>query len=356
MSGTEKNDESDIIEAAVQWFTRSRQWTQSGLPIGDAEEMEAFKSWLAEDTRHVAAFDYVRRTFGDVIWASPSPSVGSRPKPSRQRVWAWGGTAAAAVAILLIAGYSYMAPQVINAATDYGESRELTLSDGSHVTLAAHSQIKVRYTHDRREVTLATGEAFFDVVHDKARPFSVAVGPYEIRDVGTQFNVDKRDASIEIAVRSGEVAFRRPDEAFQTITYLKAGDRMRVGLSPQANTSSPPSRSRVDALSPQPAVIEISRGGLSLPTSAQPGDWRQGRLTYANARLADIVSDINRYYPPGVSISDPALGRLRVTSAFAPQEIGRFLDTLPLALGVRVDHEANGHVVVAPQAAGSPEK
>ena len=58
--------------------------------------------------------------------------------------------------------------------------------------------------------------------------------------------------------------------------------------------------------------------------------WRDGRLVYDNARLVDVIADLNRYYGPGVTL-DPASADLRVTASFRTNEIPAFLNTLAAA-------------------------
>ena len=61
-------------------------------------------------------------------------------------------------------------------------------------------------------------------------------------------------------------------------------------------------------------------------------------------RLADLVADLNRYYPAGVTIADPSLGDLRLAAAFRADEIEAFLGTLPQAADVRITRDGRGAV------------
>lgn len=353
-----RNDMStrDVFEAAVHWFTRSRVWTEKGLPVADAQEMAAFEAWLAADSRHVDAFEKVKRAFGDVTWAVEDRGVYDEPWILRPRTWAWGAAAAVLAACALFVGYHHVGPKVMVASTDFGETRALKMPDGTEVTLAAHSHLGVHYTHGLRQVTLTSGEAYFNVVHDRTRPFSVAVGPYEVRDIGTQFNIDKRETSIEIAVLSGEVALGKPGQSSANDIHLKAGQLLRVSLGGghaqdaggPAKTLAPAARvNRPDAL----VVSEVT----PLSAAATRAAWREGRLAYDDAPLEDIVFDINRYYRPGVSLADAQLGKRRLTTVFAPKDINRFIDTLPLAVGAEVERAPDGHVILmARKAAAAP--
>ena len=73
--------------------------------------------------------------------------------------------------------------------TATGESRTVTLADGSQVNLSGGSAIGVDITSEERRVRLLSGEAFFDVAHDAARPFTVEAGEARIVVLGTAFDV-----------------------------------------------------------------------------------------------------------------------------------------------------------------------
>lgn len=74
--------------------------------------------------------------------------------------------------------------------TPRGGEYQLVLSDGTKVWLNAASSISfpVAFTGDQRTVTL-TGEAYFEVAHDKSRPFIVSTAGQQIAVLGTHFNV-----------------------------------------------------------------------------------------------------------------------------------------------------------------------
>jgi transmembrane sensor len=95
-------------------------------------------------------------------------------------------------------------PQIY--ASDLGKREQITLSDGSIVTLNSASMIKVSYRRDHRLVNLLKGEAQFDVESDPTRPFTVTVGTQSFTALGTIFNVQKNNESdMELLVTEGQV-------------------------------------------------------------------------------------------------------------------------------------------------------
>ena len=85
----------------------------------------------------------------------------------------------------------------------------LRLPDGTRGRLApgSHLRVAAEFGADRRDIHLG-GEAFFDVVHDPRRPFTVFAGNAGAREVGTAFSVRAypQDSAATVVVREGEVA------------------------------------------------------------------------------------------------------------------------------------------------------
>ena len=90
-------------------------------------------------------------------------------------------------------------------ATAVGERADHRLSDNSVVHLNADSKIAMRYSPAARDLSLEQGEALFEVTHDPARPFRVAVQAATVTAVGTVFDVDLVDKAVEVRVFKGTV-------------------------------------------------------------------------------------------------------------------------------------------------------
>lgn len=85
---------------------------------------------------------------------------------------------------------------------------DMILSDGSHLWLNAGSSITypVAFIGNERRVTI-TGEAYFEVANDKAKPFFVSKGDMQVRVLGTHFNANAYDdeAAIKVTLLEGSV-------------------------------------------------------------------------------------------------------------------------------------------------------
>jgi ferric-dicitrate binding protein FerR (iron transport regulator) len=74
--------------------------------------------------------------------------------------------------------------------TPAGQRAEIILSDGTKVWLNAMTSFSFpsQFTGEERRIRL-NGEAYFDVREDHSRQFVVCSGDYQIRVLGTEFNV-----------------------------------------------------------------------------------------------------------------------------------------------------------------------
>jgi len=331
-------DEQDRIDGETSaWLVRLEDCAP------DPDERAEFEKWLAADPRHRETFETMRRTWNEVpqltsladLVPGPAPSV-SEPANDRTTLhrrwarWSAGGLAAAAAAfaaILWVPG-SWLSPGN-HYSTQIAETRIVTLADGSSVTLGGKSSLLVRFSEKERRVILSGGEAFFDVVHNGARPFVVEAGNSLIRDVGTKFDVNVTHATVRVSVVEGLVQVSSPDRGSTVAKLIRAGEGTEVSLaSPKGNTT-------------QALPVLSSR---DLPAGA----WREGRLVFDDVRLADMAADVNRYYGPGVKVDPGGVGELRVTASFKTSEIPAFMSALSATLPVKAEEESNGSFTIHP--------
>jgi ferric-dicitrate binding protein FerR (iron transport regulator) len=110
--------------------------------------------------------------------------------------------------------------------TPKGGQYQLTLSDGSKVWLNAASSLKfpAGFSGKERKVEL-TGEGYFEVAHNAAKPFIVTKNNVEIKVLGTHFNVNAYDDenSMKVTLLEGSVKVSKGDESIVISPGQQAG-------------------------------------------------------------------------------------------------------------------------------------
>ena len=339
-----ETDSEDAIRAEARaWLLRH---ALDGLPLHDNEEFQRWRrtserhaqvfkeieqTWSdaasLQDLRHLVEPDRVRSRLVDSALDSPSPIRPVAAARKSQRLYAL----AAGVVIAVVVGlgaWNLQRPQVYE--TRVGEVRDVALPDGSVLTLGGKTQVAVRMAGSSRHAGLRSGEIFLSVHPDKQRPFFVAVGATQIRVVGTQFDVRRGAAQVEIGVLEGTVEVKRAEPALSLF---------RSGAEPSA----------AKVLHGGQQLTASSQGELGEPQgtgAVQPGAWRQGRRVYIDAPLREIVADANRYSRQQIELADAALGELKVSVSFRAENQQQMFNGLQLALPLVVERPQPDRVVL----------
>ncbi|MFD1216987.1 MULTISPECIES: FecR family protein [Microbulbifer] len=258
-----------------------------------------------------------------------------------------------ACTLLLAVGVVYLSPlQQDQAQTTYrtelAQSREITLQDGSQITLGADSEIATRFTDAERTVELVKGQAFFTVSKDRTRPFLVNTPTTQVRVVGTRFDVQRGD-SVKVTVEEGIVDVTR--HVVNAVASNTQPDNTRSN-----NTSSV--SQDVPSLSPRAVrltagqQVRVNPRGVSAITSVDANEvasWRRGKFIYRDAPLSEVVADANRYRPGHIVLGAPELSSLRVTASYSRDQVQSLVAMLEETLPVRVYREPGNRVVLWPK-------
>ncbi len=99
-----------------------------------------------------------------------------------------------------------------------GEKARILFQDGTEVFLNSESTIRYpnKFGFSKRTVSLQ-GEAYFNVAHNRYRPFIVETGDTKVKVLGTSFNVNAYDNNDKMSVTldEGKVIFNSPQIQYQ---------------------------------------------------------------------------------------------------------------------------------------------
>lgn len=335
--------EGDAIEtAACDWFARRRS---GEMTAKDERDLEA---WLTLDPAHRAALEEVERSWASLEAFRSTPELLARREKARGRYAgvprAWIMRAAAAVVAVAVvgagAGWRYAGQGAFSRGymdqeyrTAVGERTNVTLPDGSVVTLNTDSVLRTRAERRKRMVYLDKGEAYFRVAKDRTRPFIVTAAGRTVTALGTVFDV-RVDGGFEVTLVEGKVRVAAPTTP------------------PPRNPGSPPPPVSLQTTElvagnrfsqPDNSQWVVARADAARETS-----WVTGRLTFENERLAEVVAEFERYSTRRIVIEDPALGEQRVSGTFETGDVESLLRTLRMARIARAESETSDSVTLAP--------
>lgn len=179
-----------------------------------------------------------READSDEEWEKFSQQIASKQKPMQARRFSWKSIAsyAALVIFCLSIGWTgnkaYEAKvsqgQLQSIETGVGQQARVTLPDGSSVNLNACSQLSYNPSlWEKQRTVQLSGEAIFDVTANKDKPFVVSTHSYDIRVLGTNFNVSAytEEDKVITTLKQGVVEIHLPLEK-KCIAKLYKGESL----------------------------------------------------------------------------------------------------------------------------------
>ncbi len=293
----------------------------------------AFEAWRRAHTDHAVAYDRVSTAQATAQTLAEQPALLSlrqqtlaRTMLRRQPVWI--RPKAVAAAVLLLAGAPLAAlgiqawaphkaeqPTGETFRTGIGQQADVTLPDGSTVTLDTASRLEVRYTGEERRVLL-DGQGWFRL-KSSDKPFRIVAG-------GHSFVTD--EGLFDVRADPGQV---RAFAAQGRLTL--AGDDSSVMLD-------------------QGRLLSVRGNDVLVRTLDDPArftGWRDGLLQFDDVPLAEAAGELNRYRHRPIRIADDRAAGLRVSGAFHTAETPAFVDALASGFPVRVKQDSSEDIVIA---------
>lgn len=305
-----------VAEQAAEWFARVH-----GAPADD-RLLAQLQLWLDADPRHRAEYELLGQ-----LWQATSLIPHQRlaalcaAEPVRQlpRRRLLRQALAAGIATVALGlgwgGWQALQPghhQQLQ--TALGERRQFELPDGSHLELNGGTRLQVEFSAGQRHILMAAGEAMFVVAHDSDRPFVVQTSQGKVTVTGTRFDVRQEPGRTLVVVEQGSVRVQGQGDS---LAQLGAGQG-----------------SQIDARGTVAAPYAVDAGALTA--------WRQGKLVFANASLADVVREVSRYRAQPVRVAPGRVAELRLSSTFSIDDPDALLRALPSILPVLVKHHEDG--------------
>lgn len=249
----------------------------------------------------------------------PVPAWVAPPRRLYQRWWSVAAIASLLLGLGLWLGVDFLTYQTYR--TDYGETRQLQLPDGSVVVLNANSSLKVPrfgFGQPARQVFLQ-GEACFSIVHTpQHQRFVVKTDSlFHVEVLGTEFTVYARSRQKRVVLTRGEVQVQyRPEKQPPVQVTMKPGDLMTLD----------------------------SKGQLRLKKVSRPESfaaWTRNQFIFDNTSLLEISEMLHNNYGLQVEIEGEQLATQTLTGSFGARTADELLAALTDILEVKVVRQGN---------------
>ncbi|MCT4646727.1 MAG: FecR family protein [Carboxylicivirga sp.] len=185
-----------------------------------------------------------------------------------------------------------------------GSINNIRLNDGSTIKLNSDTEIELKQFKNGNVIASLKGEAYFNVIHNEKRSFIVETDGYQIRDLGTIFNIKARPASNHIVATL-------IDGAIDILN--KDGDLLKV-MSPD-----------------EQCIINRSNGSVSISqiTDKSNTDWVDGKLVFVAADITQVVEKLHNKFGTDIQVVPSDLwSDFQLTATFTNESLVQILDIM----------------------------
>ena len=307
-----------VLDAAIAW--------QLCLDCGNgsAVEQAEFAVWYAASEEHARAWlqlGMLDQRFSNTSIPARKALLAPRDGVQQRLRKISGGLASVALVcgLALFAGKNYLQLDywMADQRTATGEQRQLRLADGTLQNLNTHSAVDVRFDDSTRRIILQEGEIMVETGHGDPRPFIVQTRDGSLRALGTRFMVKREDQGTRLSVLQSRVE-AHPENSAERTLYSEG----------------------------QQVLMHRDRLGQMLALSPGADAWTRGMLVLDNVRLADMISELNRYHRGHLGV-EPEVADLRITGSFPLNNIELSLNALLPTLPVHIEQRTPWWVTVS---------
>lgn len=187
----------------------------------------------------------------------------------------------------------------------------MSLPDGTRVHLNGNSRISypLSFAGDLREVALV-GEAYFIVAKDAHHPFIVHTAKGDIKEYGTEFNVNTNGDKTSVVLVRGSISVSVKGGSEQ---MMKPGDKADIG-------ENGITKSQVDVA---PYIA-----------------WNTGHFSFEDCTLDELMQVVGRWYGRQVEFTSGTLRTVRFTGSLSRYEsIENTLEVIAALANVRIEQQ-----------------
>lgn len=225
----------------------------------------------------------------------------------------------AAIVCLALGGMHYLKHlnerQIIylEAATSYGERKQILLPDGTQLTLNSCSYVRYpnNFIGEERKIELE-GEGYFQVHRNEKQPFIVSTRRFDVRVLGTCFDIKSysSDEVVSVEVESGKVQVDLPEAMMR----LNGKEQVLINT-----VSGDYSKRRED----RPVAI-----------------WKKGGLRFNSTPIRDVAKELERVYNCRITFANGQFNNL-ISGEHDNKSLEAVLQSIEYTSGIRYKKEGN---------------
>lgn len=188
--------------------------------------------------------------------------------------------------------------------------RTLDLPDGSRVFMNQGSRISYPEDFEEGRAVELDGEAYFEVMSDPVKPFSVSSGKVVVSVLGTSFNVNasSKPGEVEVFVESGKVRMELQDQ--DTYITLQPGQLGRTSMR-ELDTE-----------------VQEDPNYLS---------WKTKDFKFVDEELIMVLRELAESYHVDILVDPELVADKRISTSYREQSIDAILETIGTAFALNVN-------------------
>jgi transmembrane sensor len=328
------------VNQAAHWYARLQ------APDCTEHDRVAFKTWLSGSSEREQAYRSVidaaslvsnqlsadprMRAMLSEAMQDPDASVATRVSGLASGIGRLRYAAAIVMFLGIAAFFTLNRDQAFDASPTQNfvnnelSKQRIELSDGSIVYLDVGAKLSVDMSKQERRLTLETGRAFFEVAHDKSRPFSVSKEGTSVVALGTRFQVDvlPDNQMVNVTLAEGSVAVTSSNETDEWREVLVPGQQLLI-----------------DNLLHRRQLLKVKTDAVT--------SWSTGFLAFDGVPLQKVLEEINRYSKVKVVLGDNSLAETPIAGNFiAGGNTSDFVETLTTVLPLRSARTGANEIVL----------
>lgn len=214
-----------------------------------------------------------------------------------------------------------------------GSTSEIVLPDNSRIWLNAGS--KIRYStafNQNNRLLFLEGEGYFKVAKNKNLPFIVNAYGFEVKAIGTEFNIKayKEDATIETTMVEGKIALQHSKENILTDVSLLPNQKAIFYKSEKTLTVEVVKR--IEKQKEEVNYMPDNRLVITPLIDPKPiVSWKENQLIIERKQLGELAEILRRKYDFNFEFKSEDIKRFRFSGTLEDETLQQVMDVIKIS-------------------------